>query len=107
MRILNSDQLISHGNVRGREALVQILEAGMQAADPYMNMADLVRLEGKRLIVGNRDFEPAGDPRSGDEVIDLNGVGGIYVFGAGKGSQRMARALEDVLGDWLTYMSSV
>ena len=102
MRILNTDELISHGNVRGREALVQILEAGMQAADPYTNTVSLVRMEGERLIVGNRHFEPAGDPRSGDEVIDLNGVGGIYVFGAGKGTQRMARALEDVLGDRLT-----
>ena len=34
MRILNTDELMSHGNMRGRAALVQILEAGMQAADP-------------------------------------------------------------------------
>jgi hypothetical protein len=57
MRILNPNILASHGNRRGREALVQILEAGLQAADPCNNTRKLLRVENGRLIVGNRDFD--------------------------------------------------
>lgn len=102
MRILNQDALRSHGNVAGRQALVEILEAGLQAADPYHNTRRLIRRDGNRLIVGCREFEPAGDPQTGDEIINLDEVGRIFVFGAGKGVQRLAKAIEDVLGDRLT-----
>lgn len=101
-RILNLESLASHGNVRGRKALLEVLEAGLQAGDPYQNTRKLLRVENGKLIVGNRDFEPAGSPKTGDEVYDLTQVGRIYVFGAGKGVQRVAKAIEDVLGDRLT-----
>jgi glycerate 2-kinase len=103
VRILNAERLTSHGNVHGRQALLQILEAGLQAADPYHNTRRLVRIEDNKLVVGGRDFEPVGDPHAGtDAVYDLDAVGRIYVFGAGKGIQRCARALEEALGDRLT-----
>ncbi len=102
-RILNMADLASHGNIAGRKAMVEIIEAGMRGSDPYYNTKKLIRIEGNRLIVGNRDFEPAGDPKAGkDEVYDLNKIRNIYVFGAGKGIQRVAKAIEDVLGDRLT-----
>jgi len=101
MRILNQDVLASHGNVAGRRALVEILEAGLEAADPYHNTRRLLRREGHWLIVGGRDFEPAGDPQAGDEIINLDEVDRIFVFGAGKGVQRIAKAIEDVLGERL------
>jgi glycerate-2-kinase len=101
-RILNAATLTSHGNVQGREALVEILEAGLQASDPYYTTLSMLRVEGDRLIVSRRDFEPIGDPQSGEEVIDLSEVGRIYVFGAGKGVQRIAKAIEEVLGSRLT-----
>ncbi|MCX7671659.1 MAG: DUF4147 domain-containing protein, partial [Anaerolineae bacterium] len=40
--------------------------------------------------------------QAGDEVINLDEVGRIFVVGAGKGVQRIARAIEDVLGERLT-----
>jgi glycerate 2-kinase len=101
-RILNVEALTSHGNVRGRQAMAQILEAGLRAADPYNNMRALMRLEENRLIFGHPDFFVPGDPTQGDEIIDLDEVDRILVFGAGKGIQRVARAVEDVLGDRLT-----
>lgn len=101
-RIQNMDALVSTGNIEGRKAMVEILEAGLQASDPYNNTLRLIRLEDGNLIVGNREFEPTGSPRTGDEVFDLSQVGKIYVFGAGKGIQRVAKAIEDVLGDRLT-----
>jgi glycerate 2-kinase len=102
VRIQNWEAVGSHGNVEGRKAVLDILEAGLEAADPYENTRKLLRLEEGRLIVGNPDYEPVGTPRTGAAVFDLAALGGIYVFGAGKGCQRVAKALEDVLGDALT-----
>jgi len=101
-RILNKDTLISHGNVEGRRAVYEILEAGLEAADPYDNTRRLIRIEGGKLIVGRREFEPAGTPKTGDEVFDLSKIRNIYVFGGGKGVQRVALGVEDSLGDRLT-----
>ena len=82
--------------------MAAILEAGLQASDPSYNTQKLIRLEGNKLIVGNRAFEPVGSPKTGDEVFDLTKIKHIYVFGAGKGIQRVAQAIEDILGDKLT-----
>jgi len=102
MRIENEDVLVSHGNVSGRKAVLEILEAGLEAADPYNNTRRLLRLDKGKLIVGNKGFEPRGSFKTGDEVYDLSKVGNIYVFGAGKGCQRVSKAIEDTLGDRLT-----
>jgi glycerate 2-kinase len=101
-RILNMDDLSSHGNIAGRKAALAILEAGLQAADPYNNTRKLLHVEGNTLIVGHPDFEPLGGPKTGDEVFNLSKVGRIFVFGAGKGVQRVAKAIEETLGDRLT-----
>jgi glycerate 2-kinase len=101
VRILNAETLTGHGNLAGRRAVVDILEAGMQAADPYEAVRQLIRVHDDRLIVGNRTFEPRGSPVTGDEVYDLSGAGRVYVLGAGKGVQRVAKAIEDILGDRL------
>ncbi len=101
-RIQNMETLLSTGNLAGRKAMVQILEAGLQAANPYHNARKLIRVEGGKLIVGSEEFEPTGSPRSGDEVYDLSKIRNIYVVGAGKGIQNVARAIEEVLGDRLT-----
>ncbi|MBN1856249.1 MAG: DUF4147 domain-containing protein [Dehalococcoidia bacterium] len=102
MRIQNLEALTSHGNTTGRAALLQIVEAGLQAADPYWNTRALVRIEDGVLIVGGKQFEPEGNPTSGDERIDLSTIDRVFVFGAGKGIQRVAKAIEDALGDRLT-----
>jgi glycerate-2-kinase len=106
MRILNAEALTGHGNVRGRRAVVEILDAGLQAADAYAAVHKLVRVEraaggGERLIVGHAPFEPQGTPVTGDEVYDLSGPGRVFIFGAGKGVIRVAQALEEILGDRL------
>jgi len=100
-RIQNREMLLSTGHLPGRKAMLQILEAGLQASDPYPNARQLIRVEDGKLIVGKREFEPTGSPRSGDEVYDLSQIGRIYVLGAGKGIQHVAKAIEDVLGDRL------
>jgi glycerate-2-kinase len=100
MPIKNRAELISHGERRGRELVLDILEGGLAAADPYANTRKLIRREGSTLHVGG---QPSMDVSGyGDELIDLDEVEHIYVLGAGKAVQRQAEALEDLLGDRLT-----
>ena len=82
--------------------MVEILEAGLRAADPYDNTRELVRIDHGALVTGGSRFEPSGAPVTGEEVIDLSHIKRIFVLGAGKGLQRVAKALEDTLGDHLT-----
>jgi glycerate-2-kinase len=102
MPITNWQTLVSHGNQRGREHALRIIEAGLAAADPYEAIRRMVRIEGRRLIVGGAEFEPAGAPERGEQVFDLETLGRILVLGAGKGVQRAALALEHALGERLT-----
>jgi len=102
LRIQNMESLASHGNILGRKAMLEILEVGLEASDPYHNAKKPIRIDRGRLIIGNKEFEPAGTPISGDEVINLDEIDNIYVFGAGKGIQRVAKGIEEVLGDRLT-----
>ncbi len=101
MRIRNAEILTDHGNRQMRSDVVSILEAGMTAADPYYNTLNLVRIEDGMLRIGGADYEPWGAPKPGLVELDLNKIGRIFVFGAGKGIQRVAEALEKALGDRL------
>lgn len=102
MRILNIDQVTSHGNREGRALVAEIMEAGLKAADPYHNACRLFRREGNLLYVDQPAFEADGDPQAGPSVYDLNRIEHVYMVGAGKGVQRVAKAIEEVLGDQLT-----
>lgn len=103
MRILNTQALTSHGNVEGRKLVAEIMEAGLQASDPYYNTLKMLRVEDGKLHIGYPDFEPDGSPRTGEDVYDLEkDLDRIFVFGAGKGIQRVVKALEEVLGKFLT-----
>jgi len=103
MRIYNQKRLTSHGNVEGRRMALDIIEAGLSAADPYRNAKKLVQIENGRLMIGCPDFEPEGSPRTGIDCFELGqDVERIFIFGAGKGIQRAVLALEEVLGDYLT-----
>ena len=87
--IKNADILSSHGNIEGRKVVLQILEVGYRAADPYPNTRKLVHIKNGKLLIGS-------------DIFDLSEVKNIYVIGAGKAVQRMAKAFEDVLGERLT-----
>ena len=102
MRIRNYDMLTNHGNIEGRKILADIMEAGLSAADPYANTRALTRMEGSKLIFEGSDFEPEGDPRSGPAIFDLEKIDRVYVFGFGKGIQSITKAIEELLGDYLT-----
>lgn len=112
MLFRNYDELVSHGNVAGRKIVLDILERGLMAGDPYDAVRALVRIEGNKLVVGSESVLP-GPIASGSLdhprpfpaeplVFDLDRVRHIYLIGAGKAAQRQAQALEDALGDRLT-----
>lgn len=101
MRILNGEVLGGHGNREGRRRMLQILEAGLAAADPYVHTKRLLTRRGNKLLIGHPDYEADGDPQAGKEELDLTSLGRIYIVGAGKGIQRVVKALEEILGDFL------
>jgi glycerate-2-kinase len=103
MRILNMKDLVSHGNTAGRKIVGEILEAGMEAGDPYNAAIKLMQRKGNILTLNGPEYEPMGAPKSGPIEYNLDkDVDRIFLFGAGKGVLRIAKALEDVLGDYLT-----
>ncbi len=78
--------------------ILDIMEAGLNAADPYPNAMRLMRLEGDRLTFDGTQLNPP----AATVVYDLAQYRHIYVIGGGKAAQRMAKAVEDVLGDRIT-----
>ncbi len=102
MRIRNYEELINHGNIKGRQAAAAIMEAGLSAGNPYYNMTKLVSIKDNKLIFDCKDMEPIGDPRSGPEVFDLDKIDRIFIFAVGKGILYMVKALEDIIGDRIT-----
>lgn len=84
--IRNAEALVGHGPRALREAAVDIIECAIRAADPYAATLDLLAVDDGQLQVGEMDY-------------DLQDWDHVYVIGAGKATQPIALALEDVLGE--------
>jgi glycerate-2-kinase len=66
-----------------------MIDAALEASNPYHAVKELVRLGGHVLHVGPRRY-------------DLSRWRNIYVIGTGKATFPIARALEEILGDRIT-----
>lgn len=92
--IKNTAQLIKNGataaDQKRRRDIIECLEAGLAAVEPYHLVKEHMQLRGEKLFVKN-----AG-------VFDLKKFKNIYVVGAGKAVCAMANAVEDVLRDRIT-----
>jgi glycerate 2-kinase len=100
MLVKNYEDLTSHGNMEGRRIVLDIIEAGLKAADPYPNIRKMVRIEDGNLLVGHKSYAVHNTVNAELPLIfDLSKVGNVYLFGGGKAVQRMAQAVEDSLGD--------
>ncbi len=97
MIVKNHADLVQHGNITGREAVLDVMETSLAAPDPYVTIRRMVRVDNGRLFVGLPEYSLP--PGQAPLVFDLAQGGRIYVVGGGKSAQRMAEALEDVLGD--------
>ncbi|MDD6564329.1 MAG: DUF4147 domain-containing protein, partial [Clostridiales bacterium] len=102
MRIKNTDSLTLHGNRAGREIVTKLLDAGLDALDPYFRVKEFIKLRDNKIIINNNGFEMKDDPHSGEICLDLKDYDRVFVIGAAKGIQRAALAFEEVLGDVLT-----
>jgi glycerate 2-kinase len=89
MKIKNYDRLVSGGDVESRKVVLEILEASLQRLDSYLLIRRLLQLEGTVLRIGGYRW-------------DLHKRGRIFVVGAGKACNAMARAVEERLGDWIS-----
>lgn len=102
MRIKNKRMLTDHGNCEGRRIVADLLDAGLDALDPYYRVKQFVRIVDNKIVLDDRGFEMKDDPHAGAAIYDLADYDRIFVIGAAKGVQRAAKAMEDVLGDYLT-----
>ena len=102
MRIKNIETLTSAGNIDGRKIVADLLDAGLDALDPYLRVKQLVEGRADGIYLHADGFTMRGDPQSGDAFYPFTDYDHIFVIGAAKGVQRAALALEEVLGDHLT-----
>jgi len=89
MIIKNTRDLAAVGDIAARQVLLEIAEAVMQSLDSHRIIRESLRLEGDVLRVGRQEW-------------NLRSKRRIYVLGAGKAANAMARAIDEVLGDRIT-----
>ena len=82
MRIINKEQLTAHGNREGRKIVAELLDAGLDALDPYVRVKQLVHVENGKIVLHTDGFEMKGDPHAGPLEFDLNDYDRVYVIGA-------------------------
>ncbi len=87
--VLNRSSLIDHGPTKLRADAVEIIEYAIRAADPYEATRNLVNLYGNILHIGSLAY-------------DISVLKNIYLVGAGKATQGIAIALEEILEERLT-----
>lgn len=102
MRIKNKRTLTSHGNIKGRKIVTELLDAGLDSIDPYYRVKKFIKVENGKIILDTKGFEMKDDPHAGPLQFDLKDYDRVFVIGAAKGIQRAALGFEEALGEVLT-----
>ena len=102
MRIKNKRALTSHGNIKGRKIVTELLDAGLDSIDPYYRVKKFIKVENGKIILDTKGFEMKDDPHAGPLQFDLKDYDRVFVIGAAKGIQRAALGFEEALGEVLT-----
>lgn len=89
MLIKNQKELLSHGNRRGREVALDVIEYSIRAVNAYELTKQIVRIETNKLIVG-------------ELVYNLSKLRNIFIIGGGKATFAIAQALDEILGSRIT-----
>jgi glycerate-2-kinase len=84
--VVNAAGLLDHGRADLRRAALDVLCAGLRAADPGAAVDRLVQVDGDHLHVAGRSF-------------DLGAARSVVLLGAGKATMPIAMALQRKLGD--------
>jgi len=85
MSIKNRERLASQGDTSARKVVVEILEAALTRLNVSRLIRDLLNVEGDSLRIGTQRWDIS--------------RGRLFVVGAGKAANVMARAVENALGD--------
>ena len=88
-KIRNFERLTDHGDAGSRRVVLTIAERTLERLDAYNRIKSIMRFDGRTLTVGTRQW-------------DLDAKRNVYLVGAGKACNAMARAVDEVLGDRLT-----
>ncbi|MDO4961183.1 MAG: DUF4147 domain-containing protein [Eubacteriales bacterium] len=89
MKIKNYEELLSHGCTESRRIVLDITEKTLKRLDSYEIIKSIARMEGDILHIGPKSW-------------DLSKKKNVYLLGAGKACNHMARAVDEILGDRLT-----
>lgn len=89
MKIKNVSELVSTGDAASRAIVVDVAEATLSHLDSYERIKSIMHREGPILSIGARSW-------------DLSKKRHVYLVGAGKACNHMARAIDEVVGDYLT-----
>jgi glycerate 2-kinase len=89
LKIRNFEALISHGETDSRRLVLEIADKTLQRLDAYNRIKSIAHLDGDYLHIGARTW-------------DLSKKRHVYLVGAGKASNAMAAALDEILGDHLS-----
>lgn len=89
MIIKNRDALEAVGDIRARKVVLEIAEAVLQRLDAHPIICGLLQLERDAIRIGDYRWHLGSKRR-------------VFVVGAGKAANAMARAVEEVLGDRIT-----
>ena len=88
-KIKNTEELLSHGDTASRQLVLEITDEVLKRLDSYYRLKSFIRREDNI-------------PHIGERKLNLEDYRRVYVFCAGKASNNMAHAFEDILGDKLT-----
>ena len=78
-KIRNFDRLTDHGDAESRRLVLTIAERTLERLDAYNRIKSIMRFDGRTLTVGTRQW-------------DLDAKRNVYLVGAGKACNAMARA---------------
>lgn len=88
--IRNTDLLLQSGNAAVRRPLLQIANETLDTLNSARLIPTLMHVDGQRLIIGECSWQ-------------LDAYDRIFVIGAGKAGNHMARAVDAILGDRISW----
>lgn len=88
-KIKNTSDILSHGDLSAREKVLELADRVLSKLDCKDRLNALMHRQGNILFIG-------------EKALDLSKYRRIFAFSAGKAANHMARAFEEILGDYLT-----
>ncbi len=89
-KIRNSADLLKSGCTESRKVVLDILDEVLDVIDSYKIMKKIMRVSGDGILT------------IGEKSWDLKQKRNVYIIGAGKAVNAMAKAADEILGDYIT-----